>query len=252
MSPRNDRLSVMTLQPGECVSRVEPIEDYLADLEFISSTHLRRFTRTGLVAAQYRDSVATTGPMMGEALHSLVLEPERFRARYLVLDDARLGQTGISEEDVMRREWLDAWQWSSLKHARDALLKCDRLPVAQWLESGRKELSIYWRDVAGHRWKARPDCFTPDIVLELKTTSDCRPGPFARARERFGYDLQAAHYIDAVARLTGHVPSLLFVAIELAPPYSVWIHERRQQDMKAAHDELARIKAAYIEALRQR
>ena len=252
MSTGNDRSSVMALQPGECVSRVEPIDDYLAEMEFITSTHLRRFIRTGLVAAQYTDRIATTGPMMGEALHSLVLEPERFRARYLVLDDARLGQEGISEDDVMGREWLDAWQWSTLNHARDSLLKFNRLPVSEWLESGHKELSIYWRDTAGHRWKARPDCFTAAVVLELKTTSDCRPGPFARVRERFGYDLQAVHYIDAVARLTGHVPTFLFVAIELAPPYSVWIHEHRQQDMKAAHDELARVKAAYIEALQQR
>lgn len=241
-------MAASMLPAGVCQSQVEPLEDYLANRDFISSTQLRRFSRSGLVAAQQPNGGVVTGILMGEALHSLVLEPEVFWSRYLVLDDARVAQDSVSETDAMQRQWLDAWQWSTLSNARDALINCDRFPVAEWLERGRKELSIYWRDADGGCWKARPDCFTPEIVLDLKTTMNGRPRAFARARQRYAYDVQAAHYVEATTRLTGQAPRFFFLAVELSPPYSVWAHEVEGDELAAARNQLEDLKAAYAQA----
>lgn len=252
MSSKSLLTALPELRPGECEPRDEPIEDYLANRGFVSSTQLRRFDRTGLVAVEQTNAGVTTGLMMGEALHRLVLEPETFWSRYLVLDDTRPKQSGGSEEDLMRREWLDAWQWSALSHARDALLNYRRFPVADWLARGRKELSIYWRDTAGNPWKARPDCFTEQVVLEVKTTSDCRPEAFARVRQRFGYDIQAVHYIEAVTQLTGRSPRFLFLTVELTQPYSVWIHEHDDSQLSLARQALEQLKLAYVRTVQTR
>ena len=229
-----------------CESRREPLSDYLANDTFVSSTQLRRFGKVGLTAAQLADGGVVTGTVMGEAFHALVLEPEVFATQYLVLADTHSDQAAVPEDELMQRQWLDAWQWSALSHGRDALLACR--PVSDWLSAGRKELSIYWSDVSGAQWKARPDCFTNEIVLDLKTTSDCRPPAFGRTRDRFGYDLQAAHYVDAVARLTGTAPRFAFLAVELSAPYSVWIHELCASELATARRQLDELKSGYIAA----
>lgn len=231
-----------------CESRREPLADYLANHEFVSSTQLRRFGKSGLTASQQVDGGVVAGTAMGEALHALVLEPEVFPQRYLVLADVDHDQQAPSEGDLMQRSWLDAWQWSALCHGRDALLACRQFPVSQWLSEGAKELSIYWTDEAGARWKARPDCFTCDIVLDLKTTNDCRPDAFKRTRERFGYDLQAVHYLEAVSRLNGSMPRFAFLAVELSAPYSVWVHQLEAGEIRAARLQHEQLKEAYVAA----
>jgi hypothetical protein len=234
---------------GHCETRREPLSDYLASDAFISSSNLRRFDRLGLTAPQLPNGGTVQGNIMGEALHALVLEPDTFATHYLVPGDAQSAQPEISEQETMQRQSLDAWQWSTLCHARDALLASTQFPVASWLSQGEKELSIYWSDEAGAMWKARPDCFTEDVVLDLKTTGDIRPDAFRRTRERLDYDVQAAHYIEAVSRLGGKDPRFAFVAVELTEPYSVGVHELDTAELSAARARLADLKTGYLAAV---
>jgi hypothetical protein len=233
---------------GHCVARHEPLAGYLAGHTFVSSSHLRRFDRLGLTASQLPNGGTVQGSVMGEALHALVLEPDVFATQYLVLADSDSTQANVSEAQAMQQQWLDAWQWAALNHARDALLACSEFPVAEVLSQGQKELSIYWRDESRARWKARPDCFTPDIVLDLKTTGDCRPAAFSRTRKRFDYDVQAAHYLDAVSRLAGGEPRFAFLTVELTEPYSVRVHELETADLGAARVRLSGLKTRYVAA----
>jgi hypothetical protein len=235
---------------GQCETRREPLRDYLAGHTFVSSSNLRRFDRLGLTAPQLPNGGTVQGNVMGEALHALVLEPELFAAEYFVLPDGQSSQSANSEGEVLQRQWLDAWQWTALHHARDALLACKPYPVADWLSQGERELSIYWSDEAGAMWKARPDCFTSDIVMDLKTTSDCRPDAFRRTRERLDYDVQAAHYVEAVSRLTGKEPRFAFVAVELREPYSVRVYELDIADLAAARARLSDLKPRYVAAIK--
>ena len=234
--------------PEHCESQRESLGDYLANSEFVSSSQLRRVARTGLTASHLPGGGMVTGAIMGEAFHSLVLEPQVFSNQYLVLAETQTGQQVGSESEAMQRQWLDGWQWSTLCNGREALLAYRQAPVSEWLSTGLKELSIYWSDPEDGRWKARPDCFTEDIVLDLKTTNDCRADPFQRTRERFGYDLQAAHYVDAVALLTGSTPRFAFLAVELNKPYAVRVHELAPSELEAARERLDVLKRSYVAA----
>jgi len=234
------------MSPAACYTRRESLADYLANSDYVSSSQLRRFARHGLLARSAGPG-AFDGSAMGEALHALVLEPEAFETRYLVLKGSAPSNRYVSENEAMRREWLDAWQWTALVKAREAILSCTRAPVAEWLLRGSKELSIYWNDEAGRKWKARPDCFTEEVVLDLKTTVDCRPEPFARTRERLCYDLQAAHYVDAVSRLTGGGrPRFAYVSVELSSPYAVWVHELSASELESATGRLREVRTAFL------
>jgi hypothetical protein len=232
-----------------CFTRREPLADYLENQEYVSSSQLRRFVRNGDRLPGAAGYAVFDNAFMGEALHVLMLEPEVFEAQYLVLDGSVPPGKHVSESEAMQRVWLDAWQWTALGKARDAVLACTQAPVAEWLAQGEKELSIYWTDARGDKWKARPDCFTGEMVLDLKTTTDCRPEPFSRTRARLRYDFQAAHYVEAVAALTGGRPRFAYVTVELASPWAVWVHELTADEIENAAETLRSVKHRYREAV---
>lgn len=234
---------------AKCFSRREPLSEYLANRDYISSSQLRRFERMGEKSIGMQVGASFSGSMMGEAMHSLLLEPDSFDSQYLVLDGSVPANRDTSESDAMAREWLDAWQWSALTRARDSILAFRLAPLARWLGEGEKELSIYWTDASGGRWKARPDCFTQEVVLDLKTTTDCRVDPFARTRGKLRYDYQAVHYLEAVNALTGATPHFVYLAVELASPYSIMVHELSDTELLAARESLGALKQAYREAV---
>jgi hypothetical protein len=71
----------------------------------------------------------------------------------------------------------------------------------RYLTKGRAEVSVFWTDETGVRLKARFDYLHPIPLVDLKTYA-MREGSepiaaFCFAAERYAYDMQAAHYIEA-------------------------------------------------------
>jgi hypothetical protein len=228
--------------------RQEPLDAYLARTDYGSASALRRSLHAAgrLEALRIADDPAQR---LAQALHALVLEPARFAREYFVLDREAPLPPGDARPDALgHRVWLAGGEYAALVAARDAIRAYPRAPLGRWLDEGVRELSIYWTDHAGRRWKARPDCFTEEIVLELKTTGDVRPRAFARTRRRFGYDVKAAHYVDAVRHLTGRTPRFAFVAVELAAPHYVWLYELSAAELERAGVELAAARGRFAAA----
>ncbi|HLB14997.1 MAG TPA: PD-(D/E)XK nuclease-like domain-containing protein [Burkholderiales bacterium] len=230
--------------------RQEPLDAYLARVDHVSASALRRSLHTAERAAALRIE-DDPSQRLAQALHALVLEPARFAREYFVLDRDAPTPSGDEQPDAPAgRVWLSSGEYAALVSSRDAIRAYPRAPLARWLDEGMKELSIYWTDDAGRRWKARPDCFTDEIVLELKTTGDVRPRAFARTRRRFGYDLKAAHYVDAARHLTGRAPRFAFIAVELTPPHYVWLYELSAAELARAGVELAAARSRFYSASR--
>jgi hypothetical protein len=227
-----------------CFVRQEPLAAYLARADYVSASMLRGAAHaTGAPRAPRIEE--DPAQRLAQALHALVLEPARFDRDYLVLDrDAPAPAADELPDALERRTWLASGEYAQLAGARDALRACRHAPLAQHLDAGMKELSIYWSDELGRRWKARPDCFTDEIIVELKTTGDVRPRAFARTRRRFGYDLKAAHYVEAVRRLTGRAPRFLYAVVELAAPHYAWAYELSPAELARGAAELAAARAA--------
>jgi hypothetical protein len=224
-----------------CFVRQEPLATYLGDSRYISASHLRRAIQTGGVPDLRIDE--DPSQRLAQALHALVLEPARFAHDYFVLSGDLDAPPPPESADALERVWLSANEYTTLCAARDAIYAFRRAPIAQLLADGVKELSIYWTDEEGRRWKARPDCFTDEAVVELKTTVDVRPRAFTHTRRRFGYDLKAAHYVEAMRRLTGVAPRFLYVAVELNAPHYVWVYELSAAELARAEKELGSAKA---------
>lgn len=228
---------------ARCFTRRESLAEYLDCADYVSSSALRRFARTGQSPElAMRTSVVPKEATLGDALHAMLLEPDRFDEDFVTGEEPPPTE---GDAAVRQRTWLSATACKALAAMRAAVLGYGRLPLHEWLERGDREISCYWTDDAGGCWKARPDCLFDDVILELKTASDIRPNHFMKSRKRFGYDLQAAHYVDGVTRLIGRKPRFLYVAVESVRPHGIWVHELEPEALAVATTHLLDIRARF-------
>ncbi len=94
------------------------------------------------------------------------------------------------------------------------------------IQSSCSEQSIFWTDAATDiRCRIRADAHHENVIIDLKTTTDARPGGFTKQARQNDYDLQAAHYINGIEAMSGIRKPFWFIAVEVNAPHGVWIHE---------------------------
>jgi hypothetical protein len=173
--------------------------------------------------------------VFGGAVHTLLLEPEKFNARYGVFDGTRRG-----------KEW-DHWQAinpgvESLKPAElervEACVEAVRAHrvAAKLLSHGRREEVVTWTDeVTGLACKGRLDWIRPDLIVDLKTTRDPAPPKFERATASYGYAAQVAMYHDGAvaARLIPGDERPYLIAVKSAHDHDVAVFQLTPEALEA-------------------
>lgn len=188
---------------------------------------------------------------LGTAVHTLVLEPEKWASEYAISPavDRRtkagkeawaafVEEAGervlVTEEEAAHAK---AVAQSVLKHgaARELVEGIFERPVA--------ESSVFWRDDAtGLELKCRPDALDlgEGVIVDLKTTRDASPIGFPKSVANFGYHTQAAWYRRGVEAALGASCRHVIVAVETAPPYAVGVYEL-DEDALEVGAELAKL-----------
>lgn len=213
-----------------------PHEEYLA-LPGINASGLKEVVRS---PAHYKamadgevENTDTPAKALGRAVHMAILEPERFEAsvkpRPAVDRRSAEGKAAHAVvEDRARElgvELLDARDYETCLRMRD---KVHAVPfLANLLSKGKREATLLYHDDRFKTdCKVRPDFISAkNIIVDLKTTLDARPKPFARDIEKYLYHLQAAHYL-AGGEFSGlwRADAFVFLAIEKKPPYEIGIY----------------------------
>ena len=172
----------------------------------------------------------TPALLLGRAIHAAVLTPDTYFDEYCVAPEIdrrtndgkeqygrflanHAGQTVLTSDDSILVMALAA-SIRTDKYAGPLLLGCDT------------ERPIFWTDGAtGLPCKCRLDAIKTGggDVIDLKTCADASPDAFIRDALKYGYDVQAAHYLHGAAAKYGRSPSRRwwFVAMEKTPPYAV-------------------------------
>lgn len=168
---------------------------------------------------------------VGHSLHLSVFEPARFaaevvaapkvdrrttagKAAYAAFEAEHAGKTVLSAAD------MDVVLQAS------AAVRSHR-GAATLLDAGAPEVSLQWADAAtGTPCKARIDWLRPDgVLLDLKSTRDASPDGFAREIVRYGYHLQAAHYLTGARTVLAEpVSAFVLIGVEKEPPYAVGVY----------------------------
>lgn len=183
----------------------------------------------------------------GRALHAAILTPSAFKREYAVAPDC----------DRRTREGKEAYiMWQSLLAPGTTILSAEDMETIQGmvksyrnskearalLRNTRREVPKFWTDPeTGLLCKCRLDAVKPDTVVDLKTTLDASTGAFMRDAMKYGYHVQAAHYLQGVEATTGRRPEWYFLVIEKKPPYCVHIMRASAELIELGAYERARL-----------
>lgn len=180
---------------------------------------------------EYRKQPGTPAQKFGTAAHVLILEgTEAFEQRYIVHPgfDRRTnaGKAAHLEFVTAHAEYeiLTQLEYNTLMEmnlsVRQSMIASDILESC-----AQREVSLFWHcQLSDVQCCGRLDFVGDGIVGDLKTTSDASPEAFQRSVLRYGYYIQAGHYIDGLA-VFELLPRFMFIAVEKDPPYAVGVYE---------------------------
>ena len=230
-----------------------PAGEYFTDHSSISQSMLkvfadRRRLYEGYFVTREISQAADSNPMRkGTALHTAILEPDRFDGMVVTFPADLLASNGAvstKEAKAFRAEHEAAGR-VVLKEADAAKVRSMAESVkrvcGEWLEMpSRKEHSIYWTDEeTGLAMKMRLDLLivgsTP-VIFDLKSTADASPFAFKRICETMNYGIQQQQYIDGVQSVMGIAPRFYFIAIEDSHPFACAIYELDEGSVRRERD----------------
>lgn len=143
-------------------------------------------------------------------------------------------------------------EWARARAMADEVL---RHPLAGPLfakDRGTAEVSLFWTDAGtGVDCRARLDFLDHQtarrtLVTDLKTCANADPHAFGRTAQDFGYDLQAAWYLDAVANARGDEDAaFLHVLVEKEPPYLVSVPQLDEPSVDLGRRKAERARAMF-------
>lgn len=215
--------------------------------EGISASDLKKMVKsmaTWKYAKEHPEDGDTPSLKFGRAYHKFCLEPYDFDNEWIVSPkfDRRTkeGKEAAAkfEVDAVGKEIIDEETYAILTEMREALYQT---PYVKKLIYGEHEKSFFWKDEkTGIPCKCRPDSYgklgSQPICVDLKTCSDAETSAFMRDAIKFGYDIQAAHYVDGLETIFGENYTFVFIAQEKTAPYLVNVLQADEYFMRNGSD----------------
>ena len=212
---------------------------------------------------------------IGHAGHQAALEPMRFRENTLVIPDEMPDSKGQMKPTNKNMSSFKAWEAANdgklilSREERDyvveMMMSVHRHPlVGAYLGRGKSEVSAFAemeatfvdRDTseiitkmvkvkARFDWLHEVDGLEP-FILDIKTTADfASKSSFQKTISKFGYQIQAAFYLE-IARLCGY-PATCFkiVPVEKEPPFAVALYTISEHAIEIGKREFQKLLSVY-------
>ena len=192
------------------------------ELTPLSYSSLKEFMKSPshFLAYKNRELKETPAMRFGTAVHSAILEPQKFKSDYDKTDLRR--NTKAYKELDDSKLWLSSSEWSSIEGIKRSISRnvaaSDELSKCAHFEQEVKGV------IKGVEFRGFVDAMSQDTIIDLKTTQDASPDGFSRSVYNFNYHLQAAIYLE----LTG-AKKFYILAVENQSPYPCTIYELSQE-----------------------
>lgn len=211
----------------------------------VSSSQLKKLLDRTPAHLRHGPALEQTESMrLGTAVHTLVLEPQKFEREIVVLPELNLRKKADRQERDALLESSDGRTLVSAAQFERAQAMAfavhDHPTASALIEDVIAESSIYWHatdDETGARQlqKVRPDaiCRGHNVLLDIKTCADASYTGFVRTVEKYAYHLSAAMYLEGVNQCkpllaeAGHFAydKFVFICVENTEPYLVAVYE---------------------------
>lgn len=178
--------------------------------------------------------------VFGRAFHCHLLERERFKAEFWILDESRRPNPEKNFTDGKNKAWkkerreenagslmLTSSEYTQILGMTESLKRSGA--VRKLVTACQKEAELYWNDPdTGVACKARVDMYEPKTgtVLDIKTCQDASYTGFRSSLFKYDYYLQMAHYAGGLkARFLKDFDRQIIIAVEKEPPYAFGIYQ---------------------------
>ena len=187
----------------------------------VSSSFTKAVARSTLLHAKNGTKVISdNAARVGSALHSLALEPEK--GEVLAMHDSERGKAWTSFKEKTIEEGripLTIPDFEKCQKMVQSLHQHEDIHNLLTAQDRVCEASLF-AEYKGLTLKARPDLYTPNVMVDVKTTMSADPKQFMRQFFDLGYDLQIAHY-KLVGQLCGlQWTHFAFACVEKEPPFA--------------------------------
>lgn len=236
-----------------------PMSDYRR-FDAVSASDLKNMQRSAAYA-RLRPSKESAALDWGSAVHTAVLEPVTLTTRYRIdptspkggypagwrnSNDYKAQRAALLSEPgvygLLTSDEFDGLSTIAENVATNEIgAKLHDLP-------GTRESSLFVADLEFDvQRKVRPDWLIPkaQMIVDVKTARDWRPGAFARSCLQYGYHISAAYYMDTFGLYeTVEVEHFVFLVVAADAPYEVAAYTLDR-------DSIAQGRADYRKALAQ-
>lgn len=216
MEPRRPALREMGYEDYEAIDAVRA-----SDLKALGKSP-RRYLWT----QTHRTDSATL--RLGRAVHTAVLEPEKYAVEYAVATMRRDARTSEYKAFLASHPGACVLSPDEDREARETAAAVHEHPEAHaLLTGGVAERVIIFDGPHGLMLKVRPDYIRlrPGALVDLKSTRNVKPRRFMSQAWDLEYMTQLALYQEAVLRATGHVLPVYIVACEAKDEHDVGVFE---------------------------
>jgi len=188
---------------------------------------------------------------IGTALHGLVLER---KTDFVVMPESAKGNTNAAK--AVKADFL-------LSNSGKIILSHDEAEKVTAMKTSvfncktaekllkivtETEKNIFWTE-NGVEFKARLDGECPLGIIDLKSTQDASADEFERSIYKYGYHIQAAHYLVGAAANSLPCENFYIVAVENEPPYCVSVFQLDHEAIETGEKERQRLIKLYKECL---
>lgn len=246
-----------------------------------SNSRLSRIRQSPAHLKAYMDAPPedTVALMMGRAIHTAILEPDDFDARFCIAEQCtaitkdgkgpRCNNSGIlfdadrgwlcgvhakgmapidNGRIVLKPEYYDI-----CLNVRDNVYK--HAAASRLLRGeGDVELSCVWKDSASDvtckaRWDRHSPLIAGGAIVDIKSTVDASRNAFERAIFSHGYHRQGALYLDSADALGIPTKHFVIIAVEKEPPYALAVYRLTEGAIDAGREQLQPLLQRYATCL---
>ncbi len=200
---------------------------------------------------------------LGTAVHTACFEPLEFKNRFFVVQEvpkrnSNLGKAAYEGmiKNAGNKMIIDKDEFKTVQDMtnkvtghtvwRNLMKKVNSEGQAPCIEH-----SLAWLDEDHNvMLRSRPDFYTHDIIIDLKTTKDSSPRAFSTAVAEYGYHRQAALACAGLKALTGRTyDNVILFVVDKTPPHFVRCYVLNQSALMQGILEYKKAAQIYAECI---
>ncbi len=202
------------------MSAVAPLPD-VAPLRFSTIKWMSRSAAHAKYALENPEAIDSPSMRLGRIAHKLILGATPGPDSFVVFEGERRGKAWTEFKELnVDADIISAAEFEKASAMAASVAAHDE---AQEVLQGEKERRLLF-DYAGRLCQVTPDCFSPTLLTEIKTTADASPGKFPWQSLREAYPAQLAWQLHGIAANGMPIPGRVsIIAVENKPPFPVCV-----------------------------